>query len=296
MKHIYTFLCLLLIGGVAVADVTGIAHVTDGDTVKIGDTRVRLHGIDAPEQQQECGKNGQAWRCGHASTQTLSNLIDGQVVTCKGTDTDQYERLIAVCYVNGIDLNAAMVDAGMAMAYRRYSKNYVPNELRAKEKGKGLWVDNFVYPWDWRQGKRVADGHAYVVSAEYGDGTYTGEIFTGLPHGEGAWTFTDSRRFIGEFKKGDFHGYMDATFSDGSSYVGYYYRGLRHGYGTDTKIDGSTYVGEFSGDKRHGKGTRTYADGSKFVGEYKNGKRWAGTEYDGDGKVTATFQEGVRME
>ena len=125
------FLYLFLVSGVAVADVTGIAHVTDGDTVKIGDTRVRLHGIDAPEQKQECAKNGQAWRCGHASTQTLSNLIDGQVVTCKGTDTDQYERLIAVCYVNGVDLNAAMVDAGMAMAYRRYSKNYVPNEQRA---------------------------------------------------------------------------------------------------------------------------------------------------------------------
>jgi len=153
MKHIYTFLYLFLVSGVAVANVTGIAHVTDRDTIKIGDTRVRLHGIDAPEQQQECGKNGQTWRCGHASTQTLSNLIDSQVVTCKGTDTDQYERLIAVCYVNGMDLNAAMVDVGMAMAYRRYSKNYVPNELRAKENGKGLWVGNFVYPWDWRQGK-----------------------------------------------------------------------------------------------------------------------------------------------
>ena len=88
---------------------------------------------------------------------------------------------------------------------------------------------------------------------------------------------------------------MDATFSDGSSYVGNYYKGFRQGYGTDTKIDGSTYVGEFSGDKRHGKGTRTYADGSKFVGEYKNGKRWTGTEFNGDGEVTATFQEGVRM-
>jgi len=56
MKHIYTFLYLFLVSGVAVANVTGIAYVTDGDTVKIGDTRVRLHGIDAPEQQQECGK------------------------------------------------------------------------------------------------------------------------------------------------------------------------------------------------------------------------------------------------
>ena len=189
-----------------------------------------------------------------------------------------------------------MVDAGMALAYRRYSKNYVSHESDAKEKGNGLWAGDFVYPWDWRRGKSLADGHAYVVSAEYGDGTYTGEIYTSLPHGEGVWSFTDGRRFIGEFKKGDFHGHMDATYSDGSTYIGYYRRGLRHGYGTDTKIDGSTYVGEFSNGKRHGQGVRTYADGSKFVGEYKNGKRWSGTEYNVDGKVTATFQDGVSKE
>nr|HIA87981.1 nuclease [Gammaproteobacteria bacterium] len=60
MTHIYTFLCLFLLSGVAVADVTGKAQVTDGDTVKIGNIRVRLHGIDAPEQKQKCWKAGQA--------------------------------------------------------------------------------------------------------------------------------------------------------------------------------------------------------------------------------------------
>ena len=179
---------------------------------------------------------------------------------------------------------------------RRYSKNYVPNELRAKEKGKGLWVGNFVYPWDWRQGKSLTDGHAYVISIEYRDGAYTGEIFRGVPHGQEEWTFTDGRRFIGKFKKGYFHGYVDATFSDGSSYVGYYHRNLRHGYGTVTKIDGSTYVGDFSGDKRHGKGTRTYTDGSKFIGEYKSGSRWTGKEYNKDDIITATYLDGIRAE
>ena len=90
-------------------------------------------------------------------------------------------------------------------------------------------------------------------------------------------------------------GYFKAIFSDGSSYVGYYSNGLREGQGTHTKKERSAYVGEYLNDKRHGQGTRTYADGSKFVGEYKNGKRWTGTEYDGDGNVTATFAEGVRQ-
>ncbi|SVA98352.1 uncharacterized protein METZ01_LOCUS151206, partial [marine metagenome] len=55
-------------------------------------------------------------------------------------------------------------------------------------------------------------------------------------------------------------------------------------------------VGEYLNDKRHGKGTRTYGDGSKFVGEYKNGTRWAGTEFNEDGQVTAIYLAGVRTE
>ena len=53
-----------MLSGVAVADVTGKAQVTDGDTVKIGGMRIRLLGIDAPEQKQKCWKAGQAWSCG----------------------------------------------------------------------------------------------------------------------------------------------------------------------------------------------------------------------------------------
>ena len=36
------------------ADVAGYARVVDGDTVVIADIRVRLHGIDSPEQRQTC--------------------------------------------------------------------------------------------------------------------------------------------------------------------------------------------------------------------------------------------------
>ena len=46
----YLLTILLFVSGVALADITGIANVTDGDTVKINNTRIRLHGIDAPER------------------------------------------------------------------------------------------------------------------------------------------------------------------------------------------------------------------------------------------------------
>ena len=39
---------------VAVADGTSKSRVIDGDTIWIGDTKIRLHGIDAPEMKQTC--------------------------------------------------------------------------------------------------------------------------------------------------------------------------------------------------------------------------------------------------
>src|SRR3546814_16849073 len=44
--------------------VEGRATVTDGDTVKIGRHRIRLHGIDAPESQQYCTLGSRQYACG----------------------------------------------------------------------------------------------------------------------------------------------------------------------------------------------------------------------------------------
>ena len=149
------FLPILLAYSVAVAHVTGSVQITDGDTVKIDGIRIRLHGIDAPETNQLCEKAGQLWSCGRASTEALAKLIDDQLVTCIGDRTDRYKRLIAVCYVDETDLNAAMVDAGMAFAYRKYSLDYVVNEEKARNARIGMWTGNFIDPWDWRRGKRL---------------------------------------------------------------------------------------------------------------------------------------------
>lgn len=46
----------------------GVASVIDGDTLEIHGSRIRLHGIDAPESRQACTEsNGAAWRCGQAA-------------------------------------------------------------------------------------------------------------------------------------------------------------------------------------------------------------------------------------
>ena len=47
-------LVFLTLPSIAMADVTGKPRVVDGDTIWIGETKIRLHGIDAPEMTQTC--------------------------------------------------------------------------------------------------------------------------------------------------------------------------------------------------------------------------------------------------
>ena len=78
------------------AEISGNATVVDGDTLTIGETRIRLHGIDAPEARQSCRRGGVDWLCGAEATETLRNLVVERVVTCFETDRDQYGRTVAV--------------------------------------------------------------------------------------------------------------------------------------------------------------------------------------------------------
>ena len=52
--------------------------------------RVRLFGIDSPESDQTCQKDGTSWARGHAATEQLSDLVEGQQVECGGSGVDQY--------------------------------------------------------------------------------------------------------------------------------------------------------------------------------------------------------------
>jgi len=149
-------LLFLLLPLSAFAATSGPARVIDGDTIDISGQRIRLHGIDTPEAKQACQHDGATWLCGVAATKALRELIGGAQVTCIQRDKDRYGRIVAVCHANSIDLNAAMVRSGMALAYRKYSNDYIGQEASAKTAGRGLWAGEFVPPWDWRRGKRLA--------------------------------------------------------------------------------------------------------------------------------------------
>lgn len=121
------------------ADLYGPLHVIDGDTYTLGETRIRLHGIDAPEQDQRCGgANAPMWGCGAWVTGEVRARYEGRVATCTALDTDRYGRTVARCTVHGEDLGAALVEGGLAFAYPGYSDAYLPQERRARQRGAGL--------------------------------------------------------------------------------------------------------------------------------------------------------------
>ncbi len=136
-------------------DITGQVTVVDGDTLKMRSARIRLEGIDAPEKDQSCTVQGQEYLCGQYATRALANKIANRHVTCKRRGRDQYDRILAVCYVGEENLNEWMVAQGWALAYRKYSIAYVWVEEKAASAKLGIWQGEFVDPWDWRRGKRL---------------------------------------------------------------------------------------------------------------------------------------------
>lgn len=77
--------------------VAGEARVVDGDTLIIGGETIRLFGIDAPELDQTCSLDGNAWACGDLAADQLRSITTGLAVSCDGIERDQYERLVATC-------------------------------------------------------------------------------------------------------------------------------------------------------------------------------------------------------
>lgn len=137
----------------ATADtISGTASVIDGDTIEIHGVRIRFHAIDAIEGRQRCRlPDGHEWRCGRDAALALAGRISRSPVSCNIRDTDRYGRLVGVCFSDGVDLNAWMVKNGWAVAYRRYGLDYADEEDAARSAEIGIWMSDFLMPWDWRR-------------------------------------------------------------------------------------------------------------------------------------------------
>ncbi|MEM7744669.1 MAG: thermonuclease family protein [Pseudomonadota bacterium] len=140
-------LATTFVGSTLAETVSGTPWIIDGDTIAIGPAVIRLHGVDAPETGQSCADaRDRPYRCGIAALDGLRGLIGSKTVACQAIDRDRYDRLIATCRTGEMDLNAEMVRRGLAIAYRRFSDDYLAEEIEAQNAQRGLWSGTFEAP------------------------------------------------------------------------------------------------------------------------------------------------------
>ena len=95
----------------------GSFSITDGDTVRLGDERIRLLDIDTPESHQSrCERES---RLADAATARLGQILTSGPVRIDRRDTDRYGRTLAYLYVNGREVGRQLVQEGFALPWKQ---------------------------------------------------------------------------------------------------------------------------------------------------------------------------------
>ncbi len=90
--------------------------VTDGDTLRCGEERIRLVGIDAPEMPGHCRKGRECVAGDPLASKAMLEALTGTGDTaCVRTGTDRYGRTLASCSNQGINLSCELVARGGAV-------------------------------------------------------------------------------------------------------------------------------------------------------------------------------------
>ena len=138
--------------------ISGPPTIIDGDTVEIGGKRIEFFGIDAPEIGQSCRIFGLDWPCGERARVWLVRFIGSGPVRClpMAARDDRSGDLKAMCFNDEtLNLNAAMIGEGMAVANLKDGDWFEVADTTARINRRGLWAGEFVFPADWRRGQRL---------------------------------------------------------------------------------------------------------------------------------------------
>lgn len=107
--------------------------------------RILFGAIDAPLRGQRCYSVDREWNCASASAKILRDLAGDQEITCEARRIGGFGRAFGVCRAGEVDINRALVAAGMAVALPKETTCYVPAE------GIGVWRGPFTAPADYRE-------------------------------------------------------------------------------------------------------------------------------------------------
>ena len=120
MTRILLFTFLLIATHTTAQTIVGrVIKVSDGDTFTLltsdkEQIKIRLHGIDAPKWSQPYSK---------VSRQFLNDKVYGKDVEVKKMDIDKYGRTIGMVFIDGVNINEALLRGGLAWHYKQYDKN-----------------------------------------------------------------------------------------------------------------------------------------------------------------------------
>ena len=163
VRLIFITILLLISNSLFALEIAGTPKIIDGDTLHINEYKIRFEGIDAPEIKQQCKRDylkvssiigftlRKNYYCGITSKKKLEEKIKNSKIKCISLSKDRYKRYLATCYKDKINLNKWMVRNGYAVAYKRYSKQYLNDEKYAKENELGIWKGSFLRPEKWRK-------------------------------------------------------------------------------------------------------------------------------------------------
>jgi len=143
---------LALVSPWALAD--QVIGVADGDTLTVlhdgRSLRIRLGNIDAPEKKQAFGER---------SKQSLSELCYRREAEYTIQTIDRYGRSVALVKCDGVDVNRAQVERGMAWTYTKYNKDggLPAVESQARMARRGLWSERApTPPWEYRHAQKFS--------------------------------------------------------------------------------------------------------------------------------------------
>lgn len=127
--------------------------VHDGDSLTIilntpegsRQAKIRLDGIDAPELGQPFARVSRAG---------LAEMVFERECSVESRGPDKYGRTIGRVSVDAADVNAAMLDSGLAWHYKKYDSrpDMAAREAASKAAKIGLWESpDPIPPWEWRK-------------------------------------------------------------------------------------------------------------------------------------------------
>jgi len=157
--------------GLFAQTIEGRAVATTGDVLRIGDTKIRLAGIEAPDLSQICSRPGdRRWRCGAAAQVALARAVRGAAVSCTLSGSDASGRSLGTCSVKSEDIAEGLVREGHVFAEPGLFSRYASQEEEARAEKAGLWRGEAERPAEYRAKVAERMAHAWEKAKQTAPG------------------------------------------------------------------------------------------------------------------------------